>query len=190
MSVRAVVTLYEEYGERDYIGESITQIEHALQCCEEAEKEGAPKDVLLAALLHDMGHLLGMEKEVSMVNSGEQVGITDHEHIGANYLRNVFGYSERTCSLVRNHVLTKKYLVAANPDYFNTLSKGSRSSLIEQGGPMTPEECQIFEKDPFFEWHLKFRRWDDAAKKMDSHRKTHEARVAEFRDKLLKIVFL
>ena len=49
--------LYDEQGDQDYIGEPVSQREHALQAAAHARASGAPKAAVLAALLHDVGHL-------------------------------------------------------------------------------------------------------------------------------------
>jgi len=53
--------LFNNYGANDYIGEPVNQREHALQCAHFA-RESRPKDseFVVAALLHDIGHLLGL----------------------------------------------------------------------------------------------------------------------------------
>ena len=50
--------LYAERGHEQYTGEPVTQLEHALQCAALAEAEGADDELVTAALLHDLGHLL------------------------------------------------------------------------------------------------------------------------------------
>ena len=49
--------LYDEQGDQDYIGEPVSQREHALQAAAHARASGAPEAAVLAALLHDVGHL-------------------------------------------------------------------------------------------------------------------------------------
>ena len=46
-----------------YGGENVSQLEHALQCAELAEKNKLPKPTIVAALLHDIGHLLYEDKD-------------------------------------------------------------------------------------------------------------------------------
>ena len=41
-----------------YGNENVTQLEHALQCAELTEKNNYSKEIITAALLHDIGHLL------------------------------------------------------------------------------------------------------------------------------------
>jgi putative nucleotidyltransferase with HDIG domain len=159
--------LYTEYGNMDYIGESVSQLEHAMQCANSAYLRDASVEVIIAALLHDIGHLLGIKMMLSpMVNvQGENIGIMSHESIGANYLRNA-GFSEVICKLVANHVNVKRYLCGKYPDYLNNLSYGSTESLKVQGGPMNNNEIAQYEKDPLFLSYLLLRDCDDSAKEI------------------------
>ena len=43
--VDKVFGYYEKYGNQNYIGEKVTQLEHATQCAMLAEQEGHPKEV-------------------------------------------------------------------------------------------------------------------------------------------------
>ena len=110
-NIDCLLNLYIEYGNEDYIGENVSQIEHALQCANSAGKEGYPIRVILAAFLHDIGHLLGLKlNKPQMKTSGIVYGVKDHEKLGADYLRSL-GVSETICFLVENHVFGKRYLV-------------------------------------------------------------------------------
>ena len=103
--------LYLKYGNNDYIGEHVSQIEHALQSAHLAEKDGFGLDVVLAAFLHDIGHLLGQKlKKPQMNNDGIVYGVENHEKLGADYLRSL-GVPEKICFLVENHIFGKRYLV-------------------------------------------------------------------------------
>lgn len=42
-----VFSLYRKYGDSDYLGEPVNQLEHAIQCAMLAEKEGYPVEVSL-----------------------------------------------------------------------------------------------------------------------------------------------
>lgn len=153
--------LYERYGTYDYIGENITQIEHAMQCANLALLDSAPNEVVTAAFLHDVGHLIGIKRDAEKIP--DNLGICGHENLGADYLKSL-GFSTTVCDLVRNHVKTKRYLVGRNPEYLNNLSEASKATLYYQGGPLASSECDEYEKDPLFNWHLKLRQWDDLGK--------------------------
>ena len=58
-----ILTLYKMYGNQDYIGEPVSQIEHMCQCAQLAESENYDHEVILAAFFHDIG-MSPEEKEV------------------------------------------------------------------------------------------------------------------------------
>ena len=159
--VEQIFYLYTQYGTKDYIGESITQIEHMVQAAMLAEKDGYDIEMILACLFHDIGHLIGFDK-ISMGN----YGIKNHEKIGADFLRNL-GFPEKIPLLIQNHVITKKYLAYKNPEYIDKLSKASRITLGYQGGIMSPQEANEYEKEELFNMYLQLRYYDDAAKKQN-----------------------
>lgn len=143
----------------DYIGEPISQLDHALQCAYLATQAGADDELILAALFHDIGHLCASPHEGRM---GEY-GVDSHEAVGADYLRRL-GFSDRIARLVLGHVQAKRYLVAAHPGYLDKLSPASLKTLEYQGGPMSPAEVRSFEADPDRKNILMIRAWDDLAK--------------------------
>ena len=83
-------------------------MEHALQCALLAEQEDAPRPLVAAALLHDIGHLLYDANEHPSLQ-----GVDDrHEERGAEYLREAFGAA--VAGPVRLHVAAKRYLCQAS----------------------------------------------------------------------------
>ena len=56
--MQRIERLYAAGGERAYSGEPVSQLEHALQSAQAAERDGANDALVCAALLHDVGHLL------------------------------------------------------------------------------------------------------------------------------------
>ena len=94
------------------------------------------------------------------------MGNVDHEKLGADYLLNL-GFSERLASLVKSHVIAKRYLTYKYPEYYNKLSDASKTTLEFQGGIMSAEEAAAFEATPDAELTIKLRLWDDAAKEMN-----------------------
>lgn len=155
-----IVGLYVHYGDADYIGEPVSQLEHMCQCAMLAEKEGYDEEVILAAFFHDIGHLC---EHIIEVGHMDEYGVIDHEKLGADFLRDQ-GFSEKIASLVQNHVQAKRYLTYADTTYYEQLSEASKKTLEFQGGRMNEEEAAAFEQDPFFEQHVRLRRWDDMAK--------------------------
>ena len=56
--INEIFDLYIKNGDNDYIGENVSQIEHALQAALLAENQSYPDHVILASFLHDInsGH--------------------------------------------------------------------------------------------------------------------------------------
>ena len=157
--VDEIFELLNEHGGSLYFGEQVTEREHALQAAHLAELAGASPNLVAAALLHDIGHLLH--------GLGEQVAETGvdakHEDVGAHWLHGRF--PEEVVDCVRLHVDSKRYLTAVEPAYLEGLSEASKASLRLQGGPFTREEVTAFEAcEPHFRAALRVRRWDDKAK--------------------------
>lgn len=162
--VEEVFSLYEKFGDADYIGEAVTQRQHALQAARLAEEEGFPAEIILGALLHDVGHLAGIrEGGARMITRGVVLGAVNHEVIGAEYLARL-RFPPAVTAFVRRHVQAKRFLVATDAGYYETLTEASRMTLEHQGGPMTEEEARSFAQDPQFDAILRMRRWDEKAK--------------------------
>jgi len=158
--IAEVFGLYERFGDSDYIGEPVSQIEHMSQAAELAMAEGFDDEVVLAAFFHDIGHICAECAE----NMGG-FGVVSHERLGADYLRRA-GFSERMARLVEYHVQAKRYLTLKEPRYYERLSEASRRTLEFQGGVMTAAEAEAFEQDPLCEVSLRMRQWDELAKEM------------------------
>ncbi|MEO8645771.1 phosphonate degradation HD-domain oxygenase [Pseudomonas sp.] len=158
--IAEVFGLYERFGDSDYIGEPVSQIEHMSQAAELAMAEGFDDEVVLAAFFHDIGHICAESAE----NMGG-FGVVSHERLGADYLRRA-GFSERMARLVEYHVQAKRYLTLKEPGYFERLSEASRRTLEYQGAVMTAKEAEDFEQDPLCAVSLRMRQWDEQAKEM------------------------
>ena len=158
--IAEVFALYERFGDSDYIGEPVSQIEHMSQAAERAMTEGFDDEVVLAAFFHDIGHICAEQAP----NMGG-FGVVSHERLGADYLRRA-GFSERLARLVEYHVQAKRYLTLKQPGYFQRLSEASRRTLAYQGGVMTLAEAEDFERDPLCTISLRMRQWDEQAKQM------------------------
>jgi len=155
--IDSTFALYERHGSDDYIGESITQLEHMSQAAQLAMAEGFDDEVVLAAFFHDIGHLCGGDASMG------GYGVVSHERIGAEYLRRC-GFGERMARLVQYHVEAKRYLTLRQPGYYQRLSEASRRTLEYQGGMMSEDEADVFERDPLFEVSSRMREWDERAK--------------------------
>ena len=159
-TVNGIFDLYEQHGAAEYAGEKVSQLEHMCQAAQFAMEEGYDDEVVLAAFLHDVGHLLPIEHES---DSMDGYGMMDHEKVGAEYLRRQ-GFSDRMCRLIASHVNAKRYLTWKYPEYYEQLSGASKKTLEFQGGRMEEPEARNFEADPLFDLYIKMRRWDEAAK--------------------------
>lgn len=153
--------LFEQQGDSDYIGEPVSILEHCWQAYERAKEAGAPEHVQVALMLHDIGHMLGMEAGFPVGMEG--CGIQSHEIIGGDFLLSL-GAHEYVSWLVANHVNAKRFLVWQDPDYYNQLSDASRTTLRHQGGPMSDKEASAFMARPGYDAVLHMRTFDEAAK--------------------------
>jgi phosphonate degradation associated HDIG domain protein len=150
--------MVEKHGNDLYGGEPVTQLQHALQCAQLAENEGASPALITAALLHDVGHLL----EDDFEDAPEHAEDRRHEDLGDAFLSKWFG--PNVTEPVRLHVAAKRYLCAVEPGYYDALSPMSQHSLMLQGGPMSDTEVAAFEANPHAENAVRLRRWDDRGK--------------------------
>lgn len=153
-----IAALFERKGAAQYSGEPVTQLEHALQCALLAEQAGADDELVTAALLHDLGHLLNDQGESPTLR-----GIDDlHQFYALPFLRGLF--SDRVLDAIRWHVDAKRYLCASRPDYEASLSEDSKRSLALQGGVFSPADARAFLDRPHAPDAVRVRLWDDAAK--------------------------
>lgn len=150
--------LMQAHGQQHYDGaraESVTALQHALQCAQLAEWADAAPPLVAAALLHDIGHFIDPE---GVDDATDDV----HELRALPFLMLHFG--EAVALPVRWHVAAKRHLVASDPRYLATLSPASVHSLALQGGPMSDAERAAFDALPGAADALRLRRWDDLAK--------------------------
>ena len=144
---------------QSFYDESVTQLEHALQCARQAELAAAGPVQVAAALLHDLGHFLVDEHDDQADFLTEDLL---HEEVGATYLQPFF--IERLTEPVRLHVPAKRYLCTTDAAYHDGLSRASKRSFQLQGGPMSAAEQAEFERNPHARDAVRLRRWDDLAK--------------------------
>ena len=166
-----VLSVLDASDQSEYIGEPISQLEHALQAAHFARRTAADAELIIAALLHDVGHLIATDAP-----NMEGLGTINHEGLGAAWLAGL-GFSGRVCDIVNGHVAAKRYLCYRKPAYFDRLSDASRGTLEWQGGPMSQLEAQSFEQQPCFKDILAVRQWDEMAKRTD----ITVARLSEYR---------
>src|SRR5579883_77167 len=154
----SLVDLLTTEGGASYFGEPVTVLEHSLQAAYFAQQANSSNELIAAALLHDIGHLLHQEQE----DIAEQGVDTHHEELASALLAKYLPASVVTP--IRLHVAAKRYLCYSDPDYLRALSPSSELSLKLQGGPMTPSEAEAFLASEFSQAAIALRRWDDEAK--------------------------
>jgi len=117
-------------GSSDYLGESVSQLQHTLQAAHLAKQAGADDETVLGALLHDVGRFIpqSIEMPKMIAPSGTFIGRASHEVLGERYLREL-GFSEKICQLVGAHVMAKRYLTAVDGKYYDGLSRSSKQTL-------------------------------------------------------------
>jgi phosphonate degradation associated HDIG domain protein len=156
--VTMIGEIIEGKGHRLYGLSAINQRAHALQAAWLSEQAGCGPALITACLLHDIGHMV---HDLGEDPAGK--GIDDkHEELGHAWLTRWFGTD--VTEPVRLHVAAKRYLCAAEPDYFAKLSSDSVRSLALQGGPMSAAELREWRADPFSEAATQLRRFDEGAK--------------------------
>ena len=159
LTLDAIAHLFATQGGSQYSGEPVTQLEHALQCAALAEAEGAHDELVTAALLHDLGHLLH-----DLGATPTLAGVDDlHQFRALPFLRPLFG--DAVADAIKLHVDAKRYLCAKRPGYHEQLSADSRRSLVLQGGVFSAAEAQRFEAAPGAADAVRLRTWDDQAKR-------------------------
>lgn len=154
--VDTILDLFNMHGASAYLGEPVSQQEHALQAAYLATRDQAPDALIAAALLHDIGHLLTLDETAA------ERGIDQfHEEQASAWLAAHF--DRDVTEPIRLHVMAKRYL-CIDPEYLRALSPASLHSLKLQGGPLSDVEKLRFEEHPYHKDAVRLRRWDDEAK--------------------------
>ncbi len=154
--VQQLKEIYRRRGAECY-GEQVTQLSHAVSCAHLAEDDHQSDDLIIAAFLHDIGHLID---EVDGFDSQA------HDRIGAQFLTQL-GFKSDVVDPIREHAQAKRYLCHRAPSYLDTLSEASLESLVFQGGVMSEEEADRFEQIERFDACVTLRRYDDQGKVKD-----------------------
>src|SRR3982751_4544895 len=138
LALADIEKLFSEHGHIEYSGEGVTQLEHALQAAHLAEREGAAEELVTAAFLHDLGHLLNLQGETPSAR-----GIDDqHQYFAIPFLRPLF--PAPIIEAIRLHVDAKRALCALEPGYHDALSEDSQRSLKLQGGVFDAAPLEAF----------------------------------------------
>src|SRR4029078_4236707 len=136
-----LASVFDERGAEEYLGEPVTVAEHMLQSAVLAERAKAPEEIVVAALLHDIGHFTSSFG----IYSPDDTEDRHHDDEGARLLAPYFPPVVVEC--VKLHVAAKRYLCATDPGYFAKLSQASVHSLSLQGGPMNKAEVAEFRQN-------------------------------------------
>ncbi len=152
-----LLALVDGMEDLPYGGEPVSQRAHALQCATLAVGAGACDALVAAALLHDIGYTPWVQAAAPR---------RSHERAAAAYLLPLLG--DEVARLIAHHVAAKRYLVATQPDYLQSLSEASRRSLRAQDGPASPAEAATWRAHPWWPQAVLLRSWDDRAKVPDA----------------------
>ena len=158
LTLADIESLFAKHGDEQYSGEPVTQREHALQTAYLAERHGADDELITAALLHDLGHLLHDLGETPSLRGVDDV----HQYRALPFLRGLF--SDNVVNPIKLHVDAKRFLCAIRPEYHERLSEDSKRSLLLQGGVFSDAAAAEFIRQPGAERAVQLRLWDDVAK--------------------------
>ncbi len=158
LTLNDIEQLFDQKGHEQYTGEPVTQLQHALQSAYLGEQEGANDELVTAAFLHDLGHLLHDLGDTPSLQGVDDV----HQYRVVPFLRGVF--SSAVIDAIQRHVDAKRYLCASRPEYYASLSEDSKRSLKLQGGIFSKEEADNFIAEPGASDAVRLRLWDEWAK--------------------------
>jgi phosphonate degradation associated HDIG domain protein len=160
ISVDEIARLLRVRGDQQYGREAVSQLAHALQCAYLAEQAGETRPTIVAALLHDLGHLVAAEH--AQRGGQDPRGDDLHQHLAIPLLRGLLPAS--VLQPIRLHVDAKRYLCCTEAGYWETLSPVSKRSLEFQGGAFSSDQAEAFLAQPFSHEAVRLRRYDDQAK--------------------------
>jgi phosphonate degradation associated HDIG domain protein len=160
LTLHAISKLLQDQGQKQYGMEAVNQLEHALQCAELAEKAGETPETIVAALLHDLGHMLVAHKQGQADIDTRKDDL--HQFMALPFLRPLF--PDAVLEPIRMHVDAKRYLCLIDSGYWADLSPASQHSLELQGGIFDAAQADAFMQQPFASEAVRLRRYDDLAK--------------------------
>ena len=161
LTLTDIEKLFDQRGHEQYTGEPVTQLQHALQSGFLGEQAGASDELVTAAFLHDLGHMLHDLGETPSIHGVDDV----HQYRVLPFLRGLF--PDSVINAIQRHVYAKRYLCATRPEYHDSLSDDSKRSLKLQGGIFSKEEAAAFIAEAGAKDAVQLRLWDDLAKQPD-----------------------
>jgi phosphonate degradation associated HDIG domain protein len=161
LTLTDIEKLFDQRGHEQYTGEPVTQLQHALQSGFLGEQAGASDELVTAAFLHDLGHLLHDLGETPSIQGVDDV----HQYRVLPFLRGLF--PDSVINAIQRHVDAKRYLCATRPEYHDSLSDDSKRSLKLQGGIFSEGEAAAFIAEDGAKDAVQLRLWDDLAKQPD-----------------------
>jgi len=161
LTLTDIEKLFGQKGHEQYTGEPVTQLQHALQSGFLGEQAGASDELVTAAFLHDLGHLLHDLGETPSIHGVDDV----HQYRVLPFLRGLF--PDSVINAIQRHVDAKRYLCATRPEYHDSLSDDSKRSLKLQGGIFSEGEAAAFIAEDGAKDAVQLRLWDDLAKQPD-----------------------
>ncbi len=153
-----ILDIFAKRGPESYLGEPVSMAEHMEQSAACAKEDGASDELVVAALLHDIGHFIGDFPLDALENGTDNY----HEDSGALILEQF--YPPEISEPVKLHVAAKRYLCTVDDSYHGKLSEASINSFNVQGGKMNAEEVAAFEANPHHQAAIKLRHYDDDGK--------------------------
>lgn len=158
IGVEDVLHLLRTQGESRYGQERVSQLEHALQCAKLADQAGCTPELVVACLLHDLGHLVAERRDGEGAPDVDDV----HQYLALPFLRGLL--PDAVLDPIRLHVDAKRYLCHAEPEYWAALSPASKHSLELQGGRFDADGARAFLSQRHAQDAVLLRRFDDLAK--------------------------
>ena len=164
LSIPDILQLLNSRATTWYGQEAVSQLEHALQCAQLAENAGESDSTVVAALLHDLGHMLGHNQALVEDADPEAHPEKDdlHQFVALPFLRNLF--PDSVLEPIKLHVDAKRYLCAVDAAYWAGLSPASKHSLGLQGGAFDATQVKAFETLDYWQEAVRLRGYDDLAK--------------------------
>ncbi|MCP5150431.1 MAG: HD domain-containing protein [Ectothiorhodospiraceae bacterium] len=154
--VALLAEIFRTEGAAQYLGEAVSMSEHMLQTAANARAAGEPDALVVACLLHDIGHFANAQAAADDWHRR-------HDEAGGAFLLGRF--PPEVVEPVRLHVAAKRYLCAVEPTYLDTLSHASVETLRVQGGPMSADEVAVFERNPHHRAAVRLRRYEEQGKR-------------------------